>query len=499
MFWLVDEPTVVDTEELLRGADRLRVLCGHLQDAAGRMGTALDQLGCFTGAYGSSPALSNLAAEMQLLQGQLAALESRVSSHRQWRAMAAFIFADAEGKNSALFAACNLLDSETCGVQRWSVAAGLADFFPPLGNLVKAPLRAFSVFSGAALFTGRGRGVGTEAAFLQRTVNDTVTGGTFLVAGVPWLFFAKDGRPPLAQLASTAARSANFLGMRKQPGQMVLFTAGTRKVPAQYGVADAGGLVFQGPLPLPAPLLPGTAGSDLREAPQGAGALLEALRQPADQGMVELLRHDTESASGRVTTSWSVLIRGTKEWTLGADNPQDMLTNLQEVGGDPSDQRTAVLASMEMAGVQPDEPVELVGHSQGGIVAANLAADPNFTSQYAVASVLTAGSPVALAAKAAPKVRSLHLENLSDAVPAVDGKANPQRKGHVTVYFHPDLAPADASPHSVDTYQNAAAALDRGEAQSERVQQWLDERTKNLGITDATSTTSTRYWTRRAP
>ncbi|NHB85167.1 hypothetical protein G7085_12510 [Tessaracoccus sp. HDW20] len=36
----------------------------------------------------------------------------------------------------------------------------------------------------------------------------------------------------------------------------------------------------------------------------------------------------------------------------------------------------------------------LTGHSQGGIIAANIASDPGFTARYQVDGVVSAGSPV---------------------------------------------------------------------------------------------------------
>lgn len=51
--------------------------------------------------------------------------------------------------------------------------------------------------------------------------------------------------------------------------------------------------------------------------------------------------------------------------------------------------------AMDMAGIRSDEPVEFIGHSQGGIIAAQLASESDIRARYSVASVLTAGSPVA--------------------------------------------------------------------------------------------------------
>lgn len=52
-----------------------------------------------------------------------------------------------------------------------------------------------------------------------------------------------------------------------------------------------------------------------------------------------------------------------------------------------------VAEAMRQAGIGKDEPVALIGHSQGGIVAATLASD--WAEEYTIEHVVTAGSPVA--------------------------------------------------------------------------------------------------------
>lgn len=49
--------------------------------------------------------------------------------------------------------------------------------------------------------------------------------------------------------------------------------------------------------------------------------------------------------------------------------------------------------AMKQAGIKSNEPVALIGHSQGGIVAATIASD--LKDDYDIEHVVTAGSPVA--------------------------------------------------------------------------------------------------------
>jgi len=173
------------------------------------------------------------------------------------------------------------------------------------------------------------------------------------------------------------------------------------------------------------------------------------------------------AADGHV--SWVVAIPGTRSLSLGSgSDPMDMSTNLRAVGGDTTAVGLAVVAALDQAGVKANEEVLLVGHSQGGLVAAALAANLDFTTAYNVAGVVTAGSPIACI-PVRPHVKVLSLEHTQDVVPALDGAANPDTINQVTVTR--DLSkssdPAQAkrakdlaAAHSTETYAATAAMVD---------------------------------------
>ena len=130
-----------------------------------------------------------------------------------------------------------------------------------------------------------------------------------------------------------------------------------------------------------------------------------------------------------------VILRGTESWDAGSGMPQDMLTNTEAVAGLKTGPARAVTAALQSMGVDSATPVELVGHSQAGIVAANLAADPSFTSHYNVRSVITAGSPVAGAMGRVPEnIHMISFENSNDLVPKLEAGLNPGSTNHVTVW-----------------------------------------------------------------
>ncbi len=245
--------------------------------------------------------------------------------------------------------------------------------------------------------------------------------------------------------------------------------------------------------------------------PRAPSELIDRLGNLADgqqQGQFEILRHDTQGPRGR-ERSWSIVIRGTQQWTTGHPNPQDMLTNFQTVAGQESDQTRAIREGMRMAGIQVGDRVEFVGHSQGGAIAAQLATDPQISEDYSVVSVLTAGSPTAGYSPHA-EAGMLSLENTRDIVPALDGAANPDEGNALTMYFDgADLGLTDEKgnprfSHDMTVYSEAMrrseAALAGNNPQAtvlDEVDRWMRRREQGMGLSESTITTSYVFNTER--
>ncbi|NAZ83665.1 hypothetical protein GTR02_17775 [Kineococcus sp. R8] len=143
---------------------------------------------------------------------------------------------------------------------------------------------------------------------------------------------------------------------------------------------------------------------------------------PPPPGTVRLER--VTSAAGRV--AWVVEVPGTQTWNplpgAGAvgRTPMDLTTNVRAVAGQPTATADAVVQAMRQAGVRAGEPVMVAGHSQGGLTAAALAADPAVRAEFTITHVVTAGSPVD-GIPVPAGVRVLSLEHTGDLVPALDG------------------------------------------------------------------------------
>lgn len=155
-------------------------------------------------------------------------------------------------------------------------------------------------------------------------------------------------------------------------------------------------------------------------------------------------------------------ITGTTAWNLDprrrTAQVSDLGTNLRALANQSSVFERGVLQALRQAGVTPSEPIMLVGHSQGGMIAARLAGRLQAGSEFSVTHLVTAGSPVGLA----PVPRSvsvLSLQNRGDVVPELDSVDNPRRAGWITV----QTAHGDSSvlgKHSLQSYLAGAVDLD---------------------------------------
>ncbi|MFN8195419.1 MAG: hypothetical protein U0R80_14185 [Nocardioidaceae bacterium] len=143
----------------------------------------------------------------------------------------------------------------------------------------------------------------------------------------------------------------------------------------------------------------------------------------------------------------------TLPWTMDGD-VRDMPTNFVVTGGGSTAYGQGILQAMHDAGIGADDPVLVVGHSQGGMEGVWVAG----THEFNVTQVVTAGSPVGVMGEPGD-VSVLSLENQGDVVPLVDGESNPDTGHHVTVVFD-DHETSVAGNHDISHYVNGAAGVD---------------------------------------
>ncbi|WP_069386219.1 hypothetical protein [Cellulosimicrobium cellulans] len=165
--------------------------------------------------------------------------------------------------------------------------------------------------------------------------------------------------------------------------------------------------------------------------------------------------------------TWVVTIPGTQLGRWGT--PFSMTSNYDLMSAEEAqaaeaaaaaDSAVLVLAALEDAGVSAEDEVVLVGHSQGGMVAAAVAlatagsavagstagggggpgsggsgsggAAAGSVPQYRVTHVVTAGAPVG-GLPLPPSVLGTHVENRQEGVSSLDGRPNPGAANQVTV------------------------------------------------------------------
>ncbi|KRF08926.1 hypothetical protein ASH00_04400 [Arthrobacter sp. Soil782] len=125
----------------------------------------------------------------------------------------------------------------------------------------------------------------------------------------------------------------------------------------------------------------------------------------------------------------------------------------------------AVARALEGVDAEEGATVVLVGYSQGGMHAMNLANSGPVSEKYSIAQVVTAGSPVELE-ETPDETTFLHLAHTWDIVPHVDLLPREDQPNQVSVVLdhHAKLAEGEefglGPAHKIDSYREGAQAVD---------------------------------------
>ena len=124
--------------------------------------------------------------------------------------------------------------------------------------------------------------------------------------------------------------------------------------------------------------------------------------------------------------------------------------------------------------VPENEPVILVGHSQGGTIVQMAAADRGVRATYDVGSVVSFSSPTpAGTVPEDPDVNHLELSNTTDIVPMLDGVPPAAGANHVNVYVQ-DSKLGDENLREKSSDQGGRHSLATAVAVSEAAQRGTD-------------------------
>lgn len=199
------------------------------------------------------------------------------------------------------------------------------------------------------------------------------------------------------------------------PAKPVVVRVVPQPLPMQRTVTEPKPQPPQRPLATPPPPPP--------QRPVAPPSSLAALARRIPTGAAQVSIERFAMPGGR--TEWGVYIAGTRSSAMGGGEPWDMMSNTELYFGERSASSDAVFEAMRTAGVGSDEPVHLVGHSQGGMIAAGVAT----SGDYAVGSITTFGSPVE--AVVPDSVLSIRVRHDDDPVAALAGVGSAAGSGSI--------------------------------------------------------------------
>jgi pimeloyl-ACP methyl ester carboxylesterase len=150
-------------------------------------------------------------------------------------------------------------------------------------------------------------------------------------------------------------------------------------------------------------------------SPPGIEGLLSRIpRADPDMPQVRIERYE---GAGGASDAFVVYLGGTIDAALMAtDEPWDMTSNLSALAAMDAGSYRAAVEAMRLAGIGPDDIVTLVGHSQGGLLAARIAQSQDFH----VGDVVTVGAPIHQI-HIPDAIRVTAIEHTEDLVPTLGG------------------------------------------------------------------------------
>lgn len=274
---------------------------------------------------------------------------------------------------------------------------------------------------------------------------------------------------PDAAAAADAAREGLARGANEVLRQLwaatALVGAGVAGVPLLLGIVlqvlreGGAGRIPYGSRPTgagtPGTLIPvATTGMPTGSPPSG---LADAAARIPQSGDARVRIEWYETASGQRVAA--VYISGTR--SLTGEDPWNMPSNADAFTGAESDALATVKAALAAAGVAPGDAVQLYGHSQGGMLAGQLAA----SGDYDVQVLGTFGSPTS--ADPGPGAVSVEVRHLDDPVAALAGGGHTAQVGAAGSLVAerlidplPSVSDLSLGAHHLAEYAETAARMD---------------------------------------
>jgi pimeloyl-ACP methyl ester carboxylesterase len=191
--------------------------------------------------------------------------------------------------------------------------------------------------------------------------------------------------------------------------------------------------------------------SAVYQKPENLSGLASRLNNPSGNIRIE----SYASPQGRVLV---VYLPGTAEWNpLAKEKAFDVRSDVELLGtSEKSSSYRAANAALSAFGAKETDRLILVGYSQGGMIAADLAQqDRN------VIGVVTMGAPIAN--ETLPSgLPVISLEHSNDVVPTLAGATNPITENWATATRHVELDPGEnvLKAHNMSEYVATANLAD---------------------------------------
>lgn len=180
---------------------------------------------------------------------------------------------------------------------------------------------------------------------------------------------------------------------------------------------------------------------------------------PSSPGQPQVRIERYEGTDGVVR--WIVSISGTVTFAPDSGSePFDMRSNLAGVGEIDSASVDAVLQAMAASGIRPDDPVLLIGHSQGALDAVRVAQ----RGDYDVAGVVALGGPTGQMTLPA-SVPEVSVEHTNDLVPVLGGVAATGAAGLRRVVVRRAVPDSELADEPVAAHDGRAYAVTVGMAE----------------------------------
>lgn len=235
----------------------------------------------------------------------------------------------------------------------------------------------------------------------------------------------------------------------------------------------------------------------------GAESVGEATSVPQARGVADLVQDISDTAElghsavviDTIThpdgsVSHVIHVPGTNDVTFSHASIRDWNSNFLLTDAELADAARMVRDAMQQAGIGPNDSIMISGHSQGGAVAAFVAAD--LADDYSITHVASYGSATDRI-RVLENVQYLHVETGPDLVAAGDAKTPPDLPNVTRVEAdllgaaNPELAALGGeagAAHSLDAYHAVGQSIDASTDSS--IQAWRDGAKDFFGDGDVT-------------